>query len=115
MMDEMAAEDSVVAYLGKRPGREAIAANAAKRLFSQWEIEREQMLRRGDPRPVYIFGAHEFAKIHAELDRIASRSPSDPAAEQCVIKLLAHLPPDAAAWRAIKVARYEGAQTGALR
>jgi len=107
-MAEWDAEDRVVEYIGERACRASIAANAAKRLLQQWKLERDQMT---PARPVYDLFNPEFQDILAELDGIASRSPSDPASEQYVIELIEHLPPDAAAHVAIWVAVEQGRKT----
>ena len=99
------AEDRVVEYLGNRPGRASIAANATRRLLEQWEEERAEMIRRGDPRKVYLGGADEIERLHRQLDKVTERFPSDRVAEDYVVKMLGHLPPDAAAWTAYRVTR----------
>jgi hypothetical protein len=94
---EWDAKLEVVDYVRGRSDGASIVANAARRLFAQWQLERDGQLL---VRPVYDLFHPEFEELRAELDRI-KRSPSEPAAEQDVIRLLEHLPPDAAAWVAI--------------
>jgi hypothetical protein len=101
------AEDRVVAYLGNRPGRASTAASATKRLLRQWERERAEMIRRGDRRKVYIVGTDEIERLHRELDKVTERLPSDRGVEDDVVKMFKHLPPDAAAWTAHRIARFE--------
>jgi hypothetical protein len=56
---------------------------------------------------VYIVGADEIERLHRQLDRVTERLPSDRVAEDYVIKILKHLPLDAAAWTAYRVTRHE--------
>jgi hypothetical protein len=101
------AEDRVVEYLENRPGRASTAANVTKRLLRQWERERAEMIRRGDRRKVYIVGIDEIERLRRELDTVTERLPSDRIVEDDVVKMFKHLPPDAAAWTAYRVARFE--------
>jgi hypothetical protein len=111
---DMKAEDSVVAYLAQRAPevRAYVVAKAARRLLYYWETAREEMIRCGDPREVFLSHPRQITRYHGILNWIIeSRASADPDAERHVMELLEHLPPDSAAWTAIKVAEYEHANT----
>jgi hypothetical protein len=65
------------------------------------------MIRRGDRRKVYIVGTDEIERLHRELDKVTERLTSDRRVEEDVVKMFKHLPPDAAAWTAYRIARFE--------
>jgi hypothetical protein len=106
-----------LAYLWDKPPElaAAIAASVAKRLLRRWETERQELIRAGDYRKVFIATHQDSENLHAEVDRIIAKGwPSDPIMEEQVILLLENLrtdvPADHAAWVAIKIARSFGAR-----
>ena len=105
---EWEAEDRVVNYLAALPeevGR-LTAVKASAQLLAVWEIEKEGMLLRDDPRPVYPTPYEQrcwLASAVAAYSRDALW-PSCSTKEVC--NLLVDQPPDVAAWLAYRAARH---------
>jgi|SRR5450759_3591231 hypothetical protein len=105
---EMEAEDQIANYLGTLPQRVAVitSAKTAVLLNILWEIDRQNMLSRGDNRAVYLTTVRErrwmslaFAKY--SLDPLWLCCP-----DKDVRSLLSHLAPDVAASVAWAVAQW---------
>jgi hypothetical protein len=107
-IDEMDAEDRVIRYLANLPQQLAAitGVKAAIEAAGIREVEKEDMLRRGDPRRVYLSSANERDWLNSSEAKYCQdpRWQSCPAAE--VLEHLAHLPADAAAFIAYKAARW---------
>jgi hypothetical protein len=105
---EWEAEDRAVAYLATLPTNIAAVAavKAAAQLAEAWEVEKSEMLRRGDPGPVYLRTTAE----RLWLESAARKYRGEPCWQHCpaaeVRAHLAGLPPHAAAFVAYWVARY---------
>jgi hypothetical protein len=108
LMAEFEAEDAVVNYLAELPPLIAahVLLKVARTEMRRWEAERIEMLRRHDPRLVYLFAPEEVSWLDTALARLPQPSISYAFAERHVIKLLANLPPDAAASAAYRAARW---------
>jgi hypothetical protein len=105
---EMEAEDRAVERLAHLPRQLQIVTviKVAVDLAAAWEREKAEMLRRGDPRPVYLSTAEE----RFWLSSAATRYCEDMSWQSCpaakVKDELSGLPADAAAFVAYKVARW---------
>jgi hypothetical protein len=104
----MHAEDTAIRLLAILPPRVAAiaAVKAAVELLSLWEIEKREMLRRGDDRRVYLGTAEERHWLYSTaaqycLDPSWQRYPASEVRDE-----LAGLPPDAAAFVAYKAAQW---------
>lgn len=88
----MEAEDRAVGFLWKLPQDLAAstALHAAKQLLATWQKEKEELIRRRSRRKVFDIYREECAWLESLL---AKAIPSDPVAEQRVIRLLSHLTP----------------------
>jgi hypothetical protein len=101
------AEDRAIRFLTTLPPNVAAVAaiKAAVELAGVWELEKSEMLRRNDPRPVYRSSAQERSWLYSA----AARYCADPLWQRCpaaeVRDHLSGLPPDAAALTAYNVAR----------
>jgi hypothetical protein len=98
-------EDRGVAFLSDKPPRAAasIAVTAARLETQRWEIEKPEMLRRDDPRPVWKFSPKRLAFL--ELNTPPS-GVSDIRAVAHLLSLFASLPADSAALVSIIVAEW---------
>ena len=105
---EMDAEDRAIRLLATLPRQVAAVAavKAAVELVSVWEIEKREMLRRGDDRPVYLDSVEERSWLYSA----AAKYCVDPCWQICpaaeVREHLAGFPPDAAAFVARRVAQW---------
>ena len=108
IFQEMEAEDRAVGRLWNLPPKvaAATAVKAAVELAAAWECEMSEMLRRDDPRPVYLSTAEERYWLHSE----ATKYGEDPIWQSCpaaeIIHELSVLPADAAAFVAYKIAQF---------
>jgi hypothetical protein len=105
---QMDAEDCAIRFLDTLP-RPVAATTAVKttvELYSAWEIEKREMIQRGDSRRVYLLSTHELSWLLSE----AAERCQDQAWGICPVEdlrlFLADLPEDVAALVAYKVARW---------
>jgi hypothetical protein len=104
----MEAEDGAIRLLATLPRQVAAVAavKAAVELAGIWESEKDEMLRRNDPTPVYLSTEEERLWLYSA----ARKYCVDPLWQCCpaveVRDHLAGLSPDAAAFTAYKVARW---------
>ena len=105
------AEDDAVRYLGKFSPEVAfvVSRNVEMTLAGRWEVEQEEMIRRGDPREVLCMTDRDKRNLNYAVARMPNVR-TDVAAEHHVIRLLANLSPDCAWWVAHLVADYEEAK-----
>jgi hypothetical protein len=103
---EMDAEDRAVRYLATLPPDVAVIASlkAALELSTLWEMERRQMIRRDDPRPVYLIG--ERPELYSVAATFCQNNLWQRHSDEHLHELFARLPPDAAALVAYQVARW---------
>ena len=105
LMVECEVEDHAIGFLWDLPPSTAVslAVTAARLETQRWEIERSEMLKRDDPRPVYqIYSRHKEL-----LDRnTAPFCIFDIRAVAHLLSIFARLPADAAALASINVARW---------
>jgi hypothetical protein len=105
---EMDAEDRAIRFLDTltRPVAATTAVKTAVELYSAWEIEKREMVQRGDPRRVYLLSIHDLSWL---LSEAAERCQSQ-AWGICPVEdlrpFLADLPEDVAAFVAHKAARW---------
>ena len=105
---EAITEDRAIDFLAAFPSRVAavMALKAAGGLRIAWEIEQVNMLRRNDPRPVYLSTEED----RCWLAKAAAKYSEDPLwhvpLDTSFCSLFATLPPDAAAFVAYKVAKW---------
>jgi hypothetical protein len=103
---EMEAEDRAVERLSHLPRELQMVTitKAAIELAAAWECEKSEMLRRGDPRRVYLSSAEERNWLHSA----ATRYGEDPNWQSCPAAEIKHelsgLPADAAAFVAYRIA-----------
>jgi hypothetical protein len=101
-------EERAIEFLATLPHKVAAttAVKAAVELTGAWEIERREMIRRDDPRPVYDLTRHELTSLYS----LAANYCQEPEWDVCPADKLRHfltcLPPDAAAFKAHQVVRW---------
>jgi hypothetical protein len=102
----MDAEDRARRYLNTLPRQvaEVAAVKAAVELAAVWEVEKSEMLRRGDPRPVYLSTARERFWLNSAAAKYCLSSDWQRFPEDYLLRLFAVLPPDTAAFVACRVA-----------
>lgn len=104
-MIECEIEDSAVKFLWDKLPRAAasIAVTAARLETQRWEIEKSEMLKRDDPRPVWQFGPKrlDFLELNTPPSGV-----SDIRAVAHLFSLFASLPADSAALVSIIVAEW---------
>jgi hypothetical protein len=108
VLAEMDAQDRAIRYLDQLPHQVAAitALRTALELFSVWEAEKHDMIRRRDPRPVYLGTREDLSWLYST----AAKYSQDPLWESCsdehLTRLFAGLPSDAASFEACVVARW---------
>ena len=105
LMVEFEVEDHAIGFLWDLPPSTAVslAVTAARLEIQRWEIERSEMLKRNDPRPVYQI----YSRDKEFLDRNTSPlSIFDIRAVAHLLSFFARLPADAAAWTSVKAAHW---------
>jgi hypothetical protein len=102
------AEDRGVCYLAalSEDMAKVMAVKTAASLAEQWDTEKDDMLRRGDRRLVYLAGDTERQWLASAVATYQQHPLWHSCPEQELRKLMADLPPDAAAFVAYKVAHY---------
>jgi hypothetical protein len=102
---EFEIEDCAVEFLWDKPPRAAasIAVTAARLETQRWEIEKSEMLKQDDPRPVWKFGPErlDFLELNTPPSGI-----SDIRSVAHLLSLFANLPADGAAMAGIMVAEW---------
>jgi hypothetical protein len=102
---EFEIEDRAVKFLWDKPPCSAasIAVTAARFETERWEIEKSEMLKRDDPRPVWKFGPKrlEFLELYTPPSSV-----SDPRALAHLLSLFASLSADSAALVSIIVGEW---------
>jgi hypothetical protein len=105
---EFEAEDCGINYLATLPNEVAVITSVKVTwiLEKLWEVEREAMIFRGDPRYVY----DSTAKARGWLTSAVAACSKNPLWRSCSVEqfqgLFTQLPPDVAAFIAYRVARY---------
>jgi hypothetical protein len=106
---EWEAEDRAVNYLGTLSHELAVITSVKlkKTLAELWEVEKQAMISRGDPRYVYDTTAEERGWLTSAVAACSKNPLWWSCSVEQVQELFAKLPPDVAAFIAYRVARYE--------
>lgn len=102
---EWEVEDQAINFLRDMPALVAasIAVTAARSACDRWEIEKSEMLKRDDPRPVWKFSRNRMVDLEIDTPAVGI---NEIRAVAHLLSLFANLPADGAAMVAIIVAEW---------